>query len=201
MKSKAQLSLEQHGTPHRPESYPSGRVSKSRQSLHDRSFDQYGNMRSKYLFSPVDPAESRRTFFLLATKGSMSLFEIEKKAYLLWWLLFLPAYAGGLFIAIVIAILFGPFVGWSPALFSILILGALLLVPTKTWSWTGQIAFHYNQNLGANGLPVNVLETRLGRSFNHRLRIEAGGRERTLLLTSRRGTLDSALELVRAPRQ
>ena len=125
----------------------------------------------------------------------MTLFEIERRAYVLWCVLFLSAFSGGLFIAIVIAVLLGPFDGWSPTVFSILSLGALVGVPTKTWSWTGQIAFHYNQKRGANGLPVQVLETRFGRLFNHRLRIEAGGRERVLSLSSRRRTLDSALEL------
>lgn len=162
---------------------------------------QQVRMRSQYLFSPVDRADSRRTFFLLATERSLSLFEIEKRAYAYWMLLFITTFAGGLFITGLMALLLGPFVGWSPAFFSITMLMALILIPTKTQSWTALIAFRYNQNRGASGLPVHVLETRFGWLFSNQLRIEAGGKERTLSISSRRRTLNSALELAGSPPQ
>jgi hypothetical protein len=128
--------------------------------------------------------------FLRATRRSLKLFLCQRSDFDVLELSLLGmifGFMGCLFLALTYL---------TPRSFNIywVLPPALVLWTVKVWPWAVQTAFRYSGRRSPAGLDLQVREVKFG-LINHRLRVEAAGKETLLIINCTRRTLADALEL------
>jgi hypothetical protein len=149
-------------------------------------------MRKIYVFLCTQQPE--REFpvqrFLQATRSSLKLFPLRRKDFGVLELSFLGILSGFMvpfFLLLTLLVPGSLNVYWILA-------PAFIIWSVKAWQWAVKAAFRYSEWQSPVGLELQMRKVKFG-LVNHKLQVEAGGRETLLIVNCRHRTLTDALQL------